>query len=546
MSNHAVWPTSDGAYCVTTDEREGGALRLYELVDNGSSVTINPRDSYQASIGESFSAHNPVILGDRIYTSWYQTGGLVFQIDRTSHTLQLVGSYDTSTLPVSFFEGNWGAYPLTGEESVLLSDIETGMYVVDFSAVQIAFTAAREDMIEVGAAQSVTVEISNLGNVAANTGSVTLMASVNGGAYQAIPMGSIGGGQYQADLPQLNCNSSVNYYVQVDDLSGGTWTNPATAPAETYVAYSRGATTLTILNDTFQTDLGWSVTNNSVSAGAWERGNPVGTGGQAESGDPDETGARCFVTGLSATSIGSNDLDGGPTTLTSPVLDFSAGDGLIRYSRWFFNDDGDGDTLQVQISNNNGSSWTTVETVDTQKGGGWVKRSLRVSDFVNPTANVRMRFTASDQPNSSITEAGVDAFQAIGFNCASAAVAQVRLGTNVNPAVYTSTSLPIISMDWTSEIDASGVSGANLTYILGMQLALDPGVPLAFGELLVDLGSEPLITNPLAPAGNGVASHLLPVPNDSSLQGLEVFTQGVIFGPGTVVLTNAIDIVVEY
>ena len=253
MSNHAVWPTADGAYCVTTDEREGGALRLYELIDNGSSITIQARDSYQAAAGQSFSAHNPVVLGDRVYTSFYQTGGLVFQIDRTDHTLQLVASYDTSTIAPSFFEGNWGAYPLSGEESVLLSDIETGMYLVDFSAIQIAFTQARENLIEVGAAQSVTVEISNLGNLTANTGSVTLMASVNGGAFQAIPMGSIGGNQYTADLPQLNCNSSVNYYVQVNDLSGGTWTNPANAPGESYVAYSRGTTTLPILVDTFQT-----------------------------------------------------------------------------------------------------------------------------------------------------------------------------------------------------------------------------------------------------------------------------------------------------
>jgi len=122
----------------------------------------------------------------------------------------------------------------------------------------------------------------------------------------------------------------------------------------------------------------------------------------------------------------------------------------------------------------------------------------------------------------------------------------VRLGTGVNPNVFTSLNLPIVGMDWMSEIDASGVAGANLTYVLGFQLPFDPGLMLNFGELLIDITSEPLITHPLAPAGGGVATHVIPIPNDVQFQGFQVFNQGVIFAPGSVTLTNAIDIVVEY
>ena len=545
MSNHAVWPTDDGQYFVTADERQGGALRLYELVDLGSSVAIVPRDSYQASVNDAYCVHNTAIVGDRVYSSWYQAGALVHQIDRTSKTLQLVASYDTSAIAVTGFAGAWGVYPLLGADRVLLSDIENGLFVVDMSAVQIAFVTPRPETLAVGTTQPIVVEVTNIGNRVANTGSVTLRARVNDGVWQAIPMLPIGGNRYQADLPQMNCNSSTDWYVTVQDLGGQTWANPATAPAETWAVHSSGAAPVVFFSDDFQTNLGWSVTNSSVSAGAWARANPGGTGGQPQGGDPDQPGSSCYVTGALGGVISTDDLDGGPTTLTSPVLDFSAGDGLIRYTRWFFNDRADGDTLAVQVSNNNGGSWTTVESVARQNGGGWIDRSFRLSDFVAPTGQVRVRFVAADQPNNSVTEAAIDSFRALRFDCASAALALVRTGLGINLNAYTSETLPIIGMDWRTRIQTTAVPGANLTYMLGLSEPFDPGLLLNVGELLVDVTSEPLITNPVPPAG-GSAVHVIPIPSNSLFQGLEVFTQGVIFAPGTVKLTNAIDARVDY
>ena len=46
------------------------------MTDNGSSVTIRQTDSHVAphnGTAQSYSAHNPIILQDRVYTSpvWY-------------------------------------------------------------------------------------------------------------------------------------------------------------------------------------------------------------------------------------------------------------------------------------------------------------------------------------------------------------------------------------------------------------------------------------------------------------------------------------------
>ena len=550
ISSHAVWPTADNRFAVTCEERGGGALRLYEIIDNGSSVDIVPRDSYQTEAGRSFSIHNSVVLGDRVYSSWYQAGLLVHEIDRTSKTLEFVASFDTSTAGPSGFSGNWGAYPLLGADRVLASDTQTGLHVLDMSALQVSFVDPRVDTTPIGTAETVTVRIDELGNKELDPGTVELRASVNGQPFEPIPMANIGGGQYQAALPLLGCDSVVEYYVSVRDVFGEETTDPVDAPANMYRLRSSGAGTPVLVDD-FETDQGWLALNDAVNDGGWVRAIPGETGAQPGGGDPDEAGATCFVTGAAGGSSTADDVDGGPARLISPTLDFSAGDGLIRYSRWFFNDDGDGDSLLVEITNDpTGHDWVLVEEVNSQTAGGqtaggWVRRVFRLSDYVTPNATVRMRFSVADAPNNSTTEAAIDAFRAERFDCVSNAVAQVRVGTGVNANTLTSLGAPSIGTDWQTTIDSSAAPAANLTYLLGFERGLDPGLLLSFGELLVDLGSEPYLTLSSTPSAS-LSDYVVSIPSDPAFQGFEVFAQGVIFGTGFVELTNALDVVVDY
>jgi hypothetical protein len=112
------------------------------------------------------------------------------------------------------------------------------------------------------------------------------------------------------------------------------------------------------------------------------------------------------------------DLDGGPTRLLSPLFDLSAGGSFeVSYARWFTNNAGDGDTLLVQLSNDDGVTFTTVEVVTAGGGGGWVRSSFRVEDFLTPTNQVRVRFRASD-PVESHVEAAIDDFRIVRSECA--------------------------------------------------------------------------------------------------------------------------------
>ncbi len=122
-------------------------------------------------------------------------------------------------------------------------------------------------------------------------------------------------------------------------------------------------------------------------------------------------GTQCFVTGQGTVpgNVSENDVDNGHTSLTSPAMDLSGmTDPVIGFWRWFYTRDADGsDWFKVQISANNGSSWTDVETIYATRSR-WTERAVRVLDYVTPTSQVKVRFVAADADPPGIVEAAVD------------------------------------------------------------------------------------------------------------------------------------------
>lgn len=59
----------------------------------------------------------------------------------------------------------------------------------------------------------------------------------------------------------------------------------------------------------------------------------------------------------------------------------------------------------------------TVGPAGPGTSGGWLFHEFRVSDFLVPTGQVKVRFVASDFGNDSRVEAAVDDFQAYHYEC---------------------------------------------------------------------------------------------------------------------------------
>jgi hypothetical protein len=225
------------------------------------------------------------------------------------------------------------------------------------------------------------------------------------------------GDTWSFELPETTCGTSPAFYLEVTGDGGTTVSLPALGADGPYTI-DRIGEDLNYGEFDFETAAGWTVSGTVIS-GDWEIGTPDGARG-APGEDFDGSG-QAFITG----SDRNEDVDGGPTILTSPLFDLAGApdDIELRYARWFWNDDqrggiADDDRLTIEISDDGGSSWTLLESVDHAAGGeDWSEQVITVSDVVGLTNRVQLRYSVSDNPNDSATEAAVDAVSILGFRC---------------------------------------------------------------------------------------------------------------------------------
>jgi hypothetical protein len=166
---------------------------------------------------------------------------------------------------------------------------------------------------------------------------------------------------------------------------------------------------------------GWTIgaPGDNASTGLWVQADPNGTtyGGNGVQPEDDHTvdpGTRCYVTGNGSVggTAGEADLDGGKTTLTSPVFDLHAvPEASVSYWVWYTNDLGNNpgqDYWTVQVTSD-GTNWVDLERT-TQSTNAWAQRTFPLQQYVTLTDRVQLRFVADDQSPNSLVEALVDDF----------------------------------------------------------------------------------------------------------------------------------------
>lgn len=172
----------------------------------------------------------------------------------------------------------------------------------------------------------------------------------------------------------------------------------------------------------------WSLaaSDDNAATGRWVRVDPIGTtyNGQPCQPEDDHTadpGTQCFVTGqgVSGGAAGDNDVDGGKTTLTTPLFDIThISAPRLTYWRWYTNNLGNNpnaDIWLVQVSSDAGTSWIDLEHT-TSSGNSWQEQSFLLASYIAPTSQVVARFVASDDANNSLIEAAVDDIEISGLS----------------------------------------------------------------------------------------------------------------------------------
>jgi hypothetical protein len=248
--------------------------------------------------------------------------------------------------------------------------------------------------------------------------SVTLSHRVNGRGFVTVPMTPTGNpDEYAAQIPPQPAMAQIEYYLSAADDQEHFATSPNVAPTDLH------AFDVAWMYDPAESPAGWTMgqPGDDATSGAWVHDDPVGTLAQPEDDASRLPGqVSCFLTGQCAVgsgtcwsgcTLGCNDVDGGATTLLSPVYDVSgAGSAILKYDRWFSNDVAANpaeDVWTVEVSNDGGGAWTTVENT-TASDAAWRSQEFDLVALFGTPAQIRLRFTVSDRLNPSLVEAAVD------------------------------------------------------------------------------------------------------------------------------------------
>ncbi len=408
---HNAWLSDDSDYLFTTDERDFAFIEAYDVSD----VTdIRRVDVYRppSTEGLPVTPHNAHVFNDYIIVSYYTDGMKIIDAQYPDNLTE-VGSFDTWFNGTGGTNGNWGAFPFLPSGLILISDMITGLHVLQPNYVRASYlegTVRNEDgmaipnvQVDILGTQPNLNSTSNFGTYKtgiAEEGSLDVMFShpLYRDTVVTVPLASDSITMLDMTLrflfarvahsgtlsdkegnPISNSvvtyeSDNIDYNFTTDaggmfsgtlfdleyEVSAGVW-----GYGDTVFAITDASTGVDIVLpgtgnlylDRFVADQGWSVINNAET-GDWERGVPQGTDfqGPLNPGEdsPADIGDKCYGTGLNSQTPFDNDVDGVYNFLTSPVIELDELVHGIRlnFDYWYRTVDVQGpsnDTLEVDI-----------------------------------------------------------------------------------------------------------------------------------------------------------------------------------------------------
>ena len=131
--NHSSWLSDDGDYLFFAEEIPKGLPMGVIDVSNINNIAIDHTFSFPllAPTHLDNTPHNPFVVGDFMYVSYYEDGLQVFDISDPLNVTQFA-YYDPS--PNTSYNGTtgvWGCYPFLPSGNILISDTNNGLYLIE-------------------------------------------------------------------------------------------------------------------------------------------------------------------------------------------------------------------------------------------------------------------------------------------------------------------------------------------------------------------------------------------------------------------------------
>lgn len=467
---HNAELTQDGNYVITSDEVgfTPKTMKVWDIQDPDDIVMVA---EYSPNLVETI--HNVRIKGRYAFVAWYTAGMRIIDLKDPTHPRE-VGFYDTFRGEDGGFNGAWEVYPYFQSGKIVVSDRNSGLYILEFNeatAGSLSGQVLNKETLEpipnatlyqsgydrfltsdvagryyAGGVQGedLTLEISAFGYRGDTISSSFSGDEVQDILLEPIPFNtvelkavdrttglSVKDFSYTLDPyidPTVVEGEGTNISLPVGEeftLTLGKWGYAIEripvilAPSDTEIIVQLSPH----YQDDASLDLGWSYAtpeDNAVS-GRWNRIRPYLGFPRSDwvhpQLEPAGTTGRIFFTGTPPRFAPPerDDVNLGRTTLTSPVMDLSSYvDPLLLFDLWFIHFERETilDTLVVELSNNDGESWVSAYR-EIKGTSGWKRHVIFLRDHLFLSDKMRVRFRVSDSLGNILVVAGMDNFDIV-------------------------------------------------------------------------------------------------------------------------------------
>ena len=275
----------------------------------------------------------------------------------------------------------------------LYQDDTTANFCLKALAVQEAplnfnFEQSPLEYLQSGEITDILIQISNnADNFVSGTGELHFRNQ--GEEFATYALEEMGDDYFKASLPPAFCRTQAEYYFTAESQIFGTINYPDEAPDLFFTATA--GEMITLWDDDFENDLGWTTVVYDATTGAWQRGIPVADPGwpYAPVSDADGDG-QCYLT---QNEMGETDVDNGAVRLISPVFEMDQYSNVV-YDYYLYLSDADYETdrLIVEISSDGGSSWIEIANHYFDGGQDWHHHLITAEELaqagINPAARL--------------------------------------------------------------------------------------------------------------------------------------------------------------
>lgn len=134
---HAAWIEKDRKILYTTDERTKAPVEVWDVNNPSSIRKISEYKLFPREKNKTIP-HNVFHHGRYLFVSWYTEGVRILDTKDPRNLIE-VGYYDTYLQNDLGFHGCWSVYPYFKSGIFIASDIENGLYVMEFDQNKAAF-----------------------------------------------------------------------------------------------------------------------------------------------------------------------------------------------------------------------------------------------------------------------------------------------------------------------------------------------------------------------------------------------------------------------